>query len=355
MSVVRRLKHCLLFYTLIPIIILSITCEMCGKGIVYLSKQFKNTIQELQDKNPQHPWSSDFCCLTEHLKSGSYLADEQLVDNVIQECLETLDATSQEGSKKIQDFLTFKKEISTEYSIDYQNDLVTRTHHSGNDGKDCDCSHNHCCKICISIPCCTGATGPMGATGATGMIGPKGHKGKHGHEGKQGKHGEKGDIGPRGQRGYPGHIGPKRATVRRGATGAGTIGTTGATGTTGPQGVTGPTGPGQGNTGDTGATGPTGPCCKGDTGPTGATGIAGATGPTGTSGQGLLTTYGNFYALMPPDNPNEIAQNSAVEFPLNGPASGIMRNGTSLTEFILPAIGTYEISWQVSIDEEEVA
>lgn len=235
MSGIRRSKYCLLFNTLIPILIVSITCDIYGKGIIYLSKKFKSTIQELQEKNPQHPWSSDFCFLAEHLKSGSSLAEEELVANVIKECLETFDASLPEGSKKIEDFLTFKKEISSEISIDSQNNLVARSHHS-----DCDCKENHCCKLCLSI---LGTTGPKGETGATGAIGV---------------------TGPTGPRGFHGKRGP--------------TGVTGATGATGPTGVTGVTGP----TGPTGITGVTG--VTGVTGLTGITGVTGATGATGVIG-----------------------------------------------------------------------
>jgi hypothetical protein len=59
--------------------------------------------------------------------------------------------------------------------------------------------------------------------------------------------------------------------------------------------------------------------------------------------------FGYFYALMPPDNAATIAVSAAVNFPQDGAASGISRASDS--EFILPAIGVYEISWQVSVSE----
>ena len=302
MSILRRIKRCLLLHTLIPTLIMSIMCDMYSKEIVYLSKKFKSTIQELQEKNPQHPWSSDFCSLAEHLKSGSYLAEEELVAKVIEECLETLDASSQEGSKKIEDFLTFKKEISSEF--DDEDDGNTESLRTDQDCNYGDCDQNHCCKVDLYTQSIAGPQGPAEYTEIT--------RRRHHHcrpriccvPGPQGKQGATGSTGPTG----PGH------------------GATGATGATGPQGATGPTGPGHGATGATGATGP-----QGVTGPTGpGHGATGATGPTGATGTGpgFLTTYGNFYALMPPDNPNEIAQNSAVEFPHPGPASGIMPRAT---------------------------
>jgi hypothetical protein len=60
--------------------------------------------------------------------------------------------------------------------------------------------------------------------------------------------------------------------------------------------------------------------------------------------------FSNFYGLQGTDNAATIAQNAPVFFPRNGPSNGA---ATSLGAgyFNLPAIGTYEVSWQVSIDE----
>jgi len=124
----------------------------------------------------------------------------------------------------------------------------------------------------------------------------------------------------------------------------------GTTGPTGPTGVTGPTGPYGGPTGPQGVTGPTGP--QGITGPTGPTGLQGVTGPQGPTGPGLLTAFGNFYALMPDDNPDPIAAvTGEIEFPNQGPYSSITYYPSSYSEFVLPDIGTYEVTWQASVEE----
>lgn len=52
---------------------------------------------------------------------------------------------------------------------------------------------------------------------------------------------------------------------------------------------------------------------------------------------------------MPPDNAATVAAASAVDFPRNGATSGISR--ASANEFVLPAIGVYEVTWQVSVSE----
>jgi hypothetical protein len=112
----------------------------------------------------------------------------------------------------------------------------------------------------------------------------------------------------------------------------GSSGATGATGATGPTGAPGVNGL-QGNTGVTGPEGPTGP--------------SGPTGPTG----GVLD-FADFFALMPPDNAATVAPGTDVSFPEDGPASGlglIARTGPSSIN--LSAIGTYQVLFQVSVDE----
>jgi hypothetical protein len=62
------------------------------------------------------------------------------------------------------------------------------------------------------------------------------------------------------------------------------------------------------------------------------------------------TLYSHFFALMPGDNSATIAVGAPVLFPQNGPSTGAASSlGAGL--FNLPAIGTYEISWQASIAE----
>jgi hypothetical protein len=64
-------------------------------------------------------------------------------------------------------------------------------------------------------------------------------------------------------------------------------------------------------------------------------------------------TFVEFYALMPSNNTATIATGSPISFPQNGPTSGtIIRSSvTPTSEFIIPEIGTYSITWQVSIAE----
>jgi hypothetical protein len=80
-------------------------------------------------------------------------------------------------------------------------------------------------------------------------------------------------------------------------------------------------------------------------------GNVGSTGPTGPTGTGGVLDYADFYALMPGDNAATVGVGTAVAFPQNGPTSagGITR--TADTTFQLAAIGTYMVTWQVSVDE----
>jgi hypothetical protein len=59
---------------------------------------------------------------------------------------------------------------------------------------------------------------------------------------------------------------------------------------------------------------------------------------------------------MPPDNAATVAAGAPVQFPENGPSSGVIvrHSGsgyTEATEFVLPSIGTYSVSFSVSVNE----
>jgi BclA-like protein/collagen triple helix repeat protein len=103
----------------------------------------------------------------------------------------------------------------------------------------------------------------------------------------------------------------------------------------------------QGAKGDAGAAGATG--ATGATGPAGAPGATGDTGPPGPPAPDL-TSYAEFYALMPPDNAAPVAAGGAVDFPLNGPSQGGIARINAET-FLLPEAGTYRVSFSVSVSE----
>ena len=85
------------------------------------------------------------------------------------------------------------------------------------------------------------------------------------------------------------------------------------------------------------------PICCAIIGPTGATGA------TGTAG-GILS-YADFYALMPPDNAATVAPGTDVSFPQDGSNSGVDISRTSASSFNLSLIGTYQILFQVGVNE----
>jgi hypothetical protein len=65
---------------------------------------------------------------------------------------------------------------------------------------------------------------------------------------------------------------------------------------------------------------------------------------------GGALAFAQFYAIMPWDNIATVAVGAAVDFPQDGPSSGtIVRLNAS--QFMLSDIGTYSVSWQVSVDE----
>ena len=185
---------------------------------------------------------------------------------------------------------------------------------------------------------------PPGPQGPQGPMGPQGPIGDTGATGPQGPQGIAGPVGPQGPRGETGPIGPQGPQGP-----AGPIGAQGPAGETGPVGATGPVGPQgpQGVAGPAGATGPAGP-----QGPQGVAGPVGATGPVGPEGPaGTVLAYADFYALMPSDNAATVAPGTDVSFPQDGPNGGGAITRLSASSFNLGAIGTYQVLFQVSVDE----
>ncbi len=211
----------------------------------------------------------------------------------------------------------------------------------------------------------TGATGVQGAQGSQGNQGSQGLTGSQGSTGSQGTQGSQrttcdqgaqGFQGPSGAQGFQGNQGFRGAQGNQGNQGTqGNQGFQGFIGAQGAQGFQGFTGV-QGAQGFQGFRGVQG--FQGTQGFQGNQGFQGTTGVQGTQGfqgnQGLQGVGGNaaeFFAVMPPDNAATVAAGAAVAFPENGSNTGasIVRLTSSL--FQLSNIGTYEVSFQVSVTE----
>jgi len=62
--------------------------------------------------------------------------------------------------------------------------------------------------------------------------------------------------------------------------------------------------------------------------------------------------FADFFALMPPNNPAPVAIGTDVQFPQDGPTSGTgVITRASASTFNLSAIGTYQVAFQVSVNE----
>lgn len=168
-----------------------------------------------------------------------------------------------------------------------------------------------------------GALGPQGLAGLAGAIGALGPEGLAGALGLQGLAGIAGAIGALGPEGLAGALGPQGL--------AGIAGAIGAAGLAGPAGPAGPAG------------------AAGATGPAGATGATGAAGPAGPAG-GVLG-FADFFALMPPDNAATVAPDTDVSFPQDGPISGTAITRINASSFNLATIGTYQVLFQVGVNE----
>ncbi len=190
-----------------------------------------------------------------------------------------------------------------------------------------------------------GNPGPPGRRGPRGDVGGRGATGFTGLPGPAGAPGLQGLVGPAGFAGLPGVEGAPGAP---GATGeAGASGTQGPAGTPGSEGVSGPTGE-AGPEGATGAQGEPGP--EGVKGAEGAEGRTGAQGIPGSEGPRGALAYAEFYALMPGDNAATIGAGMPVQFPRDGPTSGVFSRRNA-DEFVLPAIGAYRVCFSVSAAE----
>lgn len=66
---------------------------------------------------------------------------------------------------------------------------------------------------------------------------------------------------------------------------------------------------------------------------------------------GGASGFGEFFALMPGDNAATVAQGGRVDFPQDGPNSGDGIVRSSVDQFVLPDIGTYQVSYNVSVTE----
>jgi len=85
-------------------------------------------------------------------------------------------------------------------------------------------------------------------------------------------------------------------------------------------------------------------------GPAGVAGAGGPAGAVGATGPAGVSEFTEFYAVMPPDNTATVAPATAVRFPNDGPTSGQITR-LSASTFELPAVGTYNVSFSVAVDE----
>jgi hypothetical protein len=126
----------------------------------------------------------------------------------------------------------------------------------------------------------------------------------------------------------------------------------GAQGPQGLQGTKGPAGP-MGQAGPAGLQGEIGP--QGPVGPMGPSGKDGSQGPVGPKGEpgapgisGGVAAFSEFYSAMPPNGAVVVSEGNAIEFVEDGPTNKIIVR-TAADTFLLPNIGTYEVTWVVSV------
>jgi hypothetical protein len=72
-------------------------------------------------------------------------------------------------------------------------------------------------------------------------------------------------------------------------------------------------------------------------------------GSSGTAGG--TADFADFYALMPSDNAVILGAGADIDFPQNGPSGGTNVTRTSTSAVNLAKVGTYSVTFQVSINE----
>ena len=207
----------------------------------------------------------------------------------------------------------------------------------------------NCCKPCCKpvVIKCTGPTGPIGETGEQGEQGVQGVQGVVGATGPIGPIGSTGPIGPTGAQGEVGSTGPIGPTGAQGEVGStGPIGPTGAQGDVGSTGPVGPTGP-QGEVGSTGPAGPTG--AQGIAGPTGSQGLLGPTGAQGEVGlTGPQTQIVNYFSAYNDAIQSFTGVSGPIDFQTVATTDATWSQ-SSLSEFVCPATGFYNVSYNASL------
>jgi len=87
-------------------------------------------------------------------------------------------------------------------------------------------------------------------------------------------------------------------------------------------------------------------------GQTGEQGPVGPVGPVGAQGSpGGVLSSANYFGLMPPNNANVILPGNDIEFPQDGSMFGYDINRLSLTSFDLVNVGTYQVLFQIPVNE----
>lgn len=211
------------------------------------------------------------------------------------------------------------------------------------------------------VPGSTGTAGTNGVNGTPGTAGTNGTNGSPGTPGTPGIQGIPGTLGTAGTNGAPGNPGIQGIAGTPGTAGTnGTNGAPGAPGLTGPQGLTW-----QGTwsnaapyalndavqfAGTSYVSIQAGTGHEPDTSPTFWSVLA-QMGAPGTNGSGGAIAFADFYALMPPDNAATVAPATDVEFPQDGPTSGGAIARINAASFNLSAVGTYQVMFQVSVNE----
>lgn len=116
MSMLHSSKQTLILLILLPIFIT--TCSISCENLIRVSQSFKDILDQLETSKPAYPWSDDFIQISENLSTGSFVIKEELLQQLLDECLAALDNTISNDLEIKEDLLQIKDVIHIEASDD---------------------------------------------------------------------------------------------------------------------------------------------------------------------------------------------------------------------------------------------
>jgi hypothetical protein len=151
----HNIKQTLMILTLLPIFIQtsSTSCE----NLICVSQSFKDLLNKLETCQPNYPWSDEFLQLSEYLNEGPYIIEEEIIQKLLDECIEALDIITQEDLEIMEVLLQIKDDIhKIELDVVQDSIVLPSTHYQNSEepSSPLEPTDNSECHITRSRGCC---------------------------------------------------------------------------------------------------------------------------------------------------------------------------------------------------------